>query len=226
VSSLVHRERPAAGDAAGLLVLHHGRGTDEHDLLGLADVLDPGRRLHVVTPRGPLQIPGWPGNHWYVVPRVGYPDPDTFQAAFGKLAAFHDELWERTGVEPARTILGGFSMGSVMSYSLGLSGQRPVPAGILAFSGFIPTVEGWQPDLPSRPELPVFIAHGRQDPIMDVEFARGARALLEAGGLPVSYHESDAAHHIDPAHVPAAVDWIAARTGVGPSEGGRNPPSG
>ncbi len=52
MSELIHRERPAAGEAAGLLVLHHGRGADENDLLGLADVLDPERRLHVVTPRG------------------------------------------------------------------------------------------------------------------------------------------------------------------------------
>jgi phospholipase/carboxylesterase len=95
-----------------------------------------------------------------------------------------------------------------MSYSLGLAGDRPKPAGILAFSGFIPTVDGWQPDLGSRPDLPVFIAHGRRDPIMDVQFARQAEALLRAGGLPVEYHESDAAHHIDPAHVPAAVRWL------------------
>jgi phospholipase/carboxylesterase len=103
-------------------------------------------------------------------------------------------------------------MGSVMSYSLALAGDRPRPAGILAFSGFIPTVEGWEPDLGSRPDLPVFIAHGRGDPVMDVEFARRARALLQAGGLPVEYHESDAAHHIDPAHVPAAIQWLAAAT--------------
>src|SRR5919197_5942633 len=142
VSSLVYRERPAAGEPAGLVVLHHGRGADELDLLGLADVLDPQRRLHVVTPRGPLTLPGWPGHHWYVVPRVGYPDPDTFGAAYDKLAAFHDELWERTGIAPADTVFGGFSMGSVMSYSLGLAGERPVPAGILAFPGFIPVVDG------------------------------------------------------------------------------------
>ena len=80
-------------------MLHHGRGADEHDLLGLADVLDPERRLHVVTPRAPLQLPGWPGNHWYVVPRVGYPDPDTFHAAYRELAELHDELWERTGID-------------------------------------------------------------------------------------------------------------------------------
>jgi phospholipase/carboxylesterase len=208
MSALTYRERPAAGEAAGLLVLHHGRGADEHDLLGLADVLDPQRRLHVVTPRAPLTMPGWPGHHWYVVPRVGYPDPGTFHDAYEKLAAFHDELWERTGIAPSDTVLGGFSMGSVMSYALGLDGDRPVPAGILGFSGFIPVVEGWQPDLASRPDLPVFIAHGRRDPIMEVGFARRARSLLEAGGLPVDYHESDAAHHIDPAHVPAAVAWL------------------
>jgi phospholipase/carboxylesterase len=206
--ALTYRERPAAGDPAGLLVLHHGRGADEHDLLSLGDVLDAEQRLHVVTPRAPLQVPGWPGHHWYVVPRVGYPDPETFHAAYERLAAFHDELWQRTGIAPERTLFGGFSMGAVMSYALGLTGDRPAPAGILAFSGFVPTVEGWQPDLGSRPGLRAFIAHGRHDPIMDVAFARSARDLLTAGGLDVAYHESDAAHHIDPAHVPAAVTWV------------------
>src|SRR5215210_4744876 len=175
MSDLIHRERPAAGDAAGLLVLHHGRGADEHDLLSLGDVLDPDRRLHIATPRAPLQLPGWPGYHWYVVPRVGYPDPETFDAAFAELAAFHDELWERTGVSPAKTVLGGFSMGSVMSYSLGLAADRPAPAGILAFSGFVPTVDGWEPSLADRQSLRAFVAHGRRDPIMDVDFAHRAR---------------------------------------------------
>jgi phospholipase/carboxylesterase len=209
MSDLIIRERPASGDAEGLLVLHHGRGADEHDLLGLGDVLDPDRRLHVVTPRAPLTLPGWPGNHWYVVPRVGYPDHDTFHAAFGQLAALHDELWERTGLGPERTVFGGFSMGSVMSYALGLGPGRPAPAAILAFSGFVPTVDGWQPALAGREATRVFIAHGRNDQVMEVGFARRARDLLEAGGLPVEYHESDAAHHIDPAHVPAAVGVVA-----------------
>ncbi len=205
-------ERPPAGDAEGLLVLHHGRGSDERDLLPLADVLDPERRLHVVTPRAPLQLPGWPGYHWYVVPRVGYPDPETFHAAYRGLAGLHDELWERTGVGPERTVLGGFSMGSVMSYALGLGGDRPAPLGILAFSGFVPTVEGWEPDLASRRGLRAFIAHGRNDPVMEIGFARRARELLEAGGLDVEYHESDVAHEIDPTHLPAASAWLLSVT--------------
>ena len=128
MASLVFKERPAVGQPTGLLVLSHGRGTSELDLLPLADVLDPERRLHVAAPRGPLQFPGVPGYHWYAVPRVGYPDPATFEASRTALAAFHDELWERTGLGPDRTVLGGFSMGTVMSYALGLSGDRPAPA--------------------------------------------------------------------------------------------------
>jgi phospholipase/carboxylesterase len=213
VTSLPYRERPAAGDPAGLLVLHHGRGTDEHDLLPLADVLDPERRLHVVTPRAPLTLPGWQGYHWYVVPRVGYPDPETFHSAYRALASLHDELWESTGIAPGRTVLGGFSMGSVMSYALGLGGDRPVPAGIMAFSGFVPVVDGWEPDLAGRTGLPVFIAHGRGDPVIDVAFARRARELLETAGLEVEYHESGLGHQIEPADLPAASAWLARTIG-------------
>jgi phospholipase/carboxylesterase len=205
---LSYRERPADGDSEGLLVLHHGRGADENDLLPLGDVLDRERRLHVATPRAPLQLPGWPGCHWYVVPRVGYPDPETFHEAYRELAAFHDELWERSGIAPERTVLGGFSMGTVMSYALGLGADRPAPAGILAFSGFIPVVDGWELELEGRKHVRVFIAHGRNDPIMEIGFARRARELLEGAGLEVEYHESDAAHQIDPAHIPAATVWL------------------
>ena len=207
-AALASAERPPAGDPEGLLVLHHGRGADEQDLLPLADVLDPARRLHVVTPRAPLTLPGWPGHHWYVVPRVGHPDPATFHAARERLAAFHDALLERTGVAPGRTVLAGFSMGAVMSYALGLGAERPVPAGILALSGFVPTVEDWAPDLAGRTGLPVLVAHGRRDPVIEVAFARRARDMLVRGGLDVEYRESDAGHHIEAEDIPAAVAWL------------------
>jgi phospholipase/carboxylesterase len=208
VAELVLEERPADGEPAGLLVLHHGRGTDERDLFGLADLLDSQHRLHVAAPRAPLELPGSPGYHWYRVPRVGYPDPDTFEQARAKLAAVHDELWERTGLSAEQTVLGGFSMGTVMSYALGLAGERPAPAGILAFSGFIPTVEGWEPSLADRRQLRVFISHGRRDPVIDVTFAHQARDLLTAGGLNVEYHEHEGSHHIDPRQLELAAGWL------------------
>jgi phospholipase/carboxylesterase len=162
-----------------------------------------------VTPRAPLTLSGGPGYHWYLVPRVGYPDTETFRAAYQALAAFHGQLWQRFGLGAERTVLGGFSMGSVMSYALGLGPDRPTPAGILAFSGFIPTVEGWRPHLADRLDLRVFIAHGRRDPVIEVGFARQARELLEADGLKVDYHESDVVHQIDPADVFAAEQWLS-----------------
>jgi phospholipase/carboxylesterase len=209
VTTLAFAERPAGGEAQGLLVLHHGRGSDELDLLPLADELDPQRLLHVVAPRGPLQIEGWPGNHWYLVPRVGYPDPDTFASSFAALAQLHDELWQRTGIGPDRTVIGGFSMGCVMSYALSLAAERPAPAGILALAGFMPTVEGWHSDAVNRAGVRVLISHGRRDPVISVEFARRALALLQEDGLTVGYHEFDGGHHLDPTYGTAMRAWLA-----------------
>ena len=208
MANLAFQERPASGRPEGLLVLHHGRGTSEEDLLPLAQVLDPDQRLHVAAPRGPLQLPGAPGYHWYAVPRVGHPDPGTFEVAYRQLAEFHDALWERTGLTPDQTVLGGFSMGTVMSYALALGGGRPAPAGILAFSGFIPTVEGWAPDLEDRTGSRVFITHGQYDPVIDIAFARQARDLLQNAGFEISYRESQAAHNIDPEDIPRADAWL------------------
>jgi len=208
MSELIHVQREAQGKPEGLLVLHHGRGSDEHDLIGLADVLDPEQRLHVVSPRAPLTLEGWQGHHWYIVPQVGHPDPASFATAYQALVDFHDMLWEQNGITPAQTILGGFSMGSVMSYASGLGAGRPQVAGILAISGFIPTVEGWQPEFASHTDTNVFIAHGSQDPVISVDFARQANDLISATDLDLEYHESEAGHNIDPRQVPLMVDWV------------------
>lgn len=205
---LFQLERAASGEPEGLLVLHHGRGTSERDLIGLADHLDPERRLRVVAPRAPLTLPGSPGYHWYVVPRVGFPDRKTFEAARAVLADLHDRLWEESGMGPERTVLGGFSMGAVMSYAMGLGADRPAVAGILAFSGFVPTVEGWEPSFSDRLGTRAFVSHGGRDPIIGIEFAQRARELLEGGGLDVTYRESELGHQIDPAHLRDAAGWL------------------
>ncbi|NLT07521.1 MAG: phospholipase [Solirubrobacterales bacterium] len=207
LGALAHRVREPAGDPEGLLVLHHGRATSEDDLFPLLDLLDPDRRLIGVTPRGPLALPPG-GAHWYVVPRVGYPDPETFSATYATLGAWHDALAAATGVPPERTVLGGFSQGTVMSYALGLGPDRPRPAGILAMSGFVPTVPGWTPDL-DRPLPRVAIGHGSADPIIGVEFARSARDLLEGAGADVLYREYPLAHSVDGHFLGEAAAWLA-----------------
>jgi len=205
---LDHEVRPAAGEPQGALILLHGRGTDERDLFPLLDLLDPKRRLVGYTPGGPLALPPG-GRHWYAVPRVGYPDPDTFFASLERLEAFVDA----TGVPLDRTVIGGFSQGTAMSYALGLRAGRPRPAAIVALSGFIPTVPGWEADLESRAGLPIAIAHGTMDPVIPVEFAHDARARLEAAGADVTYHESPIGHTIDPRFLATLPDLVSRATG-------------
>ena len=189
--------RPAAGDPEGALVLLHGRGADERDLFPLLDMLDPERRLLGATARGPLSLPPG-GAHWYAVRRVGYPDPDTFHSTFPELAAWLDGTLAEHGIPPERTVLGGFSQGSVMSYALGLGPGRPRPAGIVALSGFLPTVDEFELELDRARDLPVAIGHGTQDPVITVDFGRDARDRLAAAGAQVTYRESPMSHTIDP----------------------------
>jgi phospholipase/carboxylesterase len=196
-ASITHRVRPADGSPAGALVLMHGRGADELDLAPLLDLLDPDRRLVGLLPRGPLSLPPG-GAHWYVVREIGYPDAPTFLDTFGAASAWADAALEEAGVETARTVFGGFSQGAVMSYSLGGAAARPRPAGIIAMSGFIPRVDGFELDLESRAGLPVSISHGTHDPVIGVEWGRDARERLEAAGAAVSYREDPVGHQIAP----------------------------
>jgi phospholipase/carboxylesterase len=200
---LTYRTRPAAGEPDGALVVFHGRGADEHDLEPLVDVLDPERRLAAFLPRGPLSLPPG-GAHWYIVRQVGYPDAETFLATLERASAWLDGVLAEAEVPPERTVLAGFSQGAVMSYSLGLASGRPRPAAILALSGFVPEVDGFELDLAARAGLPVSISHGALDPVIGVELGRAARDRLEAAGLAVSYREDPVGHTISPGAVAQA----------------------
>ena len=83
--------REAAGEPEGALVLFHGRGADEHDLVPLLDVLDPERRFVGITPRGPLSLPPG-GAHWYAVREIGYPDPSTFLPTYALVGKWLEGL--------------------------------------------------------------------------------------------------------------------------------------
>ena len=84
--------------------------------------------------------------------------------------------------------MAGFSQGAVMSYALGLGAGRPRPAGIIALSGFVPTVPGFELDLAGRAGMPVAIGHGTLDQVIGVEWGRqrprAARGCRDGGSLP------------------------------------------
>jgi phospholipase/carboxylesterase len=202
---VVYEVRHAAGEPAGALVLFHGRGADERDLYPLLDVLDPDRRLLGVTPRGPLSLPPG-GAHWYVVREVGYPDPETFAAVYEEVSTWLDGFHEEQGITHENTVLGGFSQGAVMAYALGLGQGRPRPAALIALSGFIPTVEGFELDLSEIP--PIAIGHGTHDPLISVEFGREARRVLEDAGASLLYREYPLPHAIDPNYLIELREWL------------------
>jgi phospholipase/carboxylesterase len=201
-------ERPAA-DAEGALVLLHGRGADEHDLFPLLDVLDPERRLHGYTPRARLALPPG-GAHWYVVERVGHPDPGTFWPSYRALVEWLDAL------PYERVVVGGFSMGCVMSLATSLGAELARrPAAVCGFSGFVPVVEGWSIDT-SRPLPPVALGHGTADSVIGVEFSRRARDQILAAGGELLYHEYPLPHAIDPQFLAEVREWLWAKLDAQP----------
>jgi phospholipase/carboxylesterase len=204
--ALTARVRPAAGEPEGALVLFHGRGSDENDLFPLLDVLDSERRFVGATPRGPLSLPPG-GAHWYALGGIGTPEATTFHASYSAAAEWLDGFLAEHGFGYERLVVGGFSQGGVMSYSLGLGRGRPRPAALAAFSSFMPSVEGFELDL-SPPLPPVAIGHGTLDPVIGVEWGRQARDVLEAAGAEVLYRETVMYHQLDPEFVLEVAAWI------------------
>jgi phospholipase/carboxylesterase len=95
-----------------------------------------------------------------------------------------------------------------MTHALGLGAGRQRPAGLIALSGFVPTVADFELEL--SPPLPrVVIGHGALDPVISVEWGRRAHALLADAGADVAYHESpQMAHSIDPALARELPGWL------------------
>jgi phospholipase/carboxylesterase len=142
------------------------------------------------------------------VREIGYPDPHTFSETYDLTGSWLDSLLTESGLEPGRTVLGGFSQGAVLAWALALGAGRPRPAAVLALSGFVPTVPGLELELES-PLPRMAIGHGALDPVISVDWGRRARDLVESAGGDVLYHESPVGHTIDPAFLRALVPWVA-----------------
>jgi phospholipase/carboxylesterase len=204
------RVRESDGEPEGALILNHGRGADENDLYPLLDELDPERRLLAVTTGAPLRGVPPGGRHWYVVERVGYPQRETFEPSLTALGAKVDALLDEHGIAPEKVVYGGFSQGTVMSWALALDPGRTAPAGLIALSGFIPTVEGWEPDLASRGGIKAYVHHGANDPVIVADFGRDAVRRAREAGMEVVYDETDAGHWLPPEIVPRMRELIEA----------------
>ena len=203
--------RPVSpSDAPPMLVLLHGLGADEHDLMGLAPELDP--RLLIVSIRAPLGY-GNGGYAWFEVhwdEKGVHVDPEQALASRDLLVETLRSLPEGLGVQPSKTLLGGFSQGAMMSLGVAFSAPELIE-GVVSMSGrmlpeFVPTEV-----LAATTRLPFLVQHGTVDPLLPVQGSREIRDLLESVGCPVSYHEYPMAHEIGQKSLADVRDWVRER---------------
>jgi phospholipase/carboxylesterase len=184
----------------------HGRGADEHDLLGLADYLDD--KAFIISVRAPYNFPYSGGFTWYDMLENGSPEPTMFAESFGKLNTFVDDCKMKYPVDPSKIFLLGFSMGTIMSYALALTRPNEF-AGVIANSGYIPEDAPLNFQWDGIKNTSFFVAHGIQDPIIPVSMARRARFLLEQANAPLVYNEYPMAHQISDQSLSDMAEWLA-----------------
>lgn len=208
-ASLTHLVVPPRAPADGrppALLLLHGRGSDERDLVGLAGALDP--QLMIVSARAPMPL--GPGYHWYDLHRVGEPEPEGFRHSLELLDRFVDEIVAGYGIDPARVFLLGFSQGAMMAGALTLIRPERV-AGAVLLSGYLPLRSGLAIDEAGVRGRPVFVGHGMSDGVIGIEFGREAHAFLTRIGADVTYREYPIAHQIGDAELRDVAAWLTER---------------
>ncbi len=203
--------RSPTADAPPLLVLMHGVGSNENDLLGLVPYLDP--RFMIASVRAPFAS-GAGGFAWFrVTYTAGGPMIDEHQEAQSRalLPQFIERLVPEQGADPTRVYLLGFSQGATMALTLALS--HPLRyAGVVAFGGrILPHVGSAIPDANALDGARMFLGHGTLDDVVPVTRARSARSFLS--GLPVGldYHEYAMGHEISGPALRDAAHWLTAR---------------
>lgn len=180
-----------------VVLLLHGRGADEADLLPLAGELDP--RWRYVSARAPFGSGGF-GYQWYEMDSVGAPDRRTLAESL-RLAG---RLAERLAGEAPLVVTCGFSQGAVMAVSLLLAAPQQVAAAAM-LSGYL----AGEPQAAAGRH--VFVAHGLFDPVIPVGFGRQARQRLQAAGATVDYHEYPIVHQTSAEEIHHLKAWLGER---------------
>ncbi len=187
-----------------VLLLLHGRGASELDLLPLADELDP--RLLVIGARAPLPFSG--GFAWYRIGDVGSPEPASFGASLGALQRFVEQLPRAYPVDPSRIYTLGFSQGAVMAGSLLLT--RPdLVARTIMLSGYLPIDLIRPVDEASLGHRPVFVGHGTADQVIPVAWGRQVRDYFSRVGADLTYREYSIGHFVGPQELGEVRDWLS-----------------
>ena len=191
-----------------LVIMLHGFGANMQDLAGLSPVINQ-RGYIYAFPNAPIAFDLGPGQAGY-----GWTSPrdqttsEEVEAAESLLAEFFKEVLEQFQVAPGQSILAGFSQGGGMTYRCGLPKPETF-AGLVALSAFLPDPEVLEGRLPKARTQPIFIAHGRSDPLIPAASAGAALRFLEDTGYTPEYHEYEMAHEISGEVLSDLIPWMA-----------------
>lgn len=215
-----HVARPPErkSESPPMLLLLHGVGSHERDLFELAPELDP--RFYVLSLRGPFNV--GPSQHaWYPLrftPQGPDLNPAHTEQSRQKLIEFIDRAVSHYQTDPSRVYLFGFSQGAIMSLTLLLTNPEPI-AGVVAVSGrTLPylfqegnPLSGKLVPKEALENIPLFLAHGRQDRVIPVSEGRRSEEIFSRTPVAMTYREYDMPHGIAPDCLKEIQMWLEAQ---------------
>jgi len=204
----LHKASSLQNEDAPLLILLHGYGSNEQELLSFAGELDD--KYTILSLRAPYFL-DFGGYAWFNIDftseGIKIYDEEEIQTSLKRVIDFIKEAKNEFKVGKQKVVLAGFSQGAILSHLIALSYPELVD-GVLAMSGFIRqnsllTVAPKE-DLT---DLNIFITHGTQDMVIPIQQARESKAFLSKIGLNYKYKEYPMAHGISPECLEDIIHW-------------------
>lgn len=205
-------------DARYSVIWLHGLGADGHDFEPLVPELglDP-QAVRFIFPHAPVQPitvnSGMPMRAWYDIrsPQIQQnEDAEGIEASRLTVEALIAREIER-GITTKQIILAGFSQGGAIALHTGLRHAQPL-GGILALSTYLPLVPAFEQQRdPANQNVPIFMAHGKQDPIVPLWLAEDSRYFLEQAGYPIDWHVYPMQHQVCMEEISDIANWLRQR---------------
>ncbi len=194
--------------ASHAVVLFHGYGADAGDLAPFGSMLSVGDDVQWIFPNGTIEVPigpGFYGRAWFKIDMAALERAmmlgrhrdmtDMRPEGLTEARTATEECIKALGIPMDRIVLGGFSQGAMLATEVALHAKEN-PAGLLALSGTMLDSEQWQARAKSRPALPYYMSHGRQDPLLNPEDALRWHEYLQQVGWPGEFTLFGGGHEI------------------------------
>lgn len=191
---------------ASVIVLH-GLGADGNDFVPVAQMLNPGVGVRYVFPHAPMMPVtinnGYVMRAWYDIRNADLAqreDEGGLRQSMAMINALIDREIER-GIPSEKIVLMGFSQGCAMTLMTGLRQPQKL-AGLIGLSGYLPIAATTEAERnPANQDTPIFLAHGRLDPVVPIDRAIASRDLLQQLGHSVEWHEYPIPHSVSPEEI-------------------------